>query len=287
MDKHLLIFGHGYTAGALTPRMVARGWRVTGTTRQASRLAQIAALGADPLLWDGGVCAALETATHVLVSAAPGPEGDPVLTTLAADLSAARRLERLVYLSTTGVYGDHGGAWVDEETPCDPTSRRAQARIQAENAWIRQAARLTVPLDVLRLAGIYGPGRGPFAKLRNGTARRIIKPNQVFSRIHVEDAARAAEAALIRSAPGQIYNICDDEPLPPQDIMTMAAELLGVSPPPEVDFETADMSPMARSFYGDSKRVRNARMKRDLGVTLAHPTARAGLEAILRAETGA
>jgi len=194
---------------------------------------------------------------------------------------AAPDLDWVGYLSTTGVYGNHDGGWVDEDTPLTPSTKRGQWRKQAEEDWQSIPG---LPLHIFRLAGIYGPGRGPFAKLRNGTARRVIKDNQVFSRIHVDDIAQVLAASIAAPNPGAIYNLCDDDPAPPQDVIAYAAELLNMPIPPAVPFDQADLSPMARSFYGDSKRVRNDRMKSELGITLKYPTYRAALAAMLEAE---
>ncbi|SMX38424.1 SDR family oxidoreductase [Maliponia aquimaris] len=284
MTRTLLSLGHGYSARALAPRLLAEGWQVIGTTRDPARLERLAATGITPILWEAGaVTAALGRATHLLTSAAPDSDGDPALR-LAGD-AIARRAPHLAwagYLSTTGVYGDHQGGWVDEDTALAPSSRRGRLRVAAEDAW---AAIPGLPLHIFRLAGIYGPGRGPFAKVRNGTARRIIKENQVFSRIHVEDIARILKASIDRPNPGRVYNLCDDDPAPPQDVIACAAELLGMPVPPAVPFEEADLSPMARSFYGESKRVSNIRIKQELGVTLRYPDYRSALTAMLAAET--
>ena len=190
----------------------------------------------------------------------------------------------LGYLSTTGVYGNHDGGWVDEDTPLTPSTRRGKLRVATEAAWQALAAEAGLPLHIFRLAGIYGPGRGPFAKVRDGTARRIIKAGQVFSRIHVDDIAQVLAASINRPNPGAIYNLCDDDPAPPQDVIARAAELLGLPVPPAVDFDTAEMTPMARSFYAESKRVRNDRIKDALEVTLIYPDYRAGLQALLTSE---
>ena len=277
----MLVFGHGYCAGFLTPLLRARGWQVLGTTRgDPDRVAQA---GAVPLIWpgeDARLHKEIATADAILVSAAPGPGGDPVLATFHDDLAGAKP-RWLGYLSTTGVYGNRNGGWVDEDSPLDATGPRGQARIRAEGDWQTLADRAGLPLHIFRLAGIYGPGRGPFEKVRNGTARRIIKPGQVFSRIHAEDIAQVLLASLDRPAPGTAYNLCDDDPAPPQDVLAHAAELLGLPPPPQVAFEDAQMTPMARSFYADSKRVSNRRIKEDLGIVLRHPDYRSGLAAIL------
>lgn len=280
----LVVLGHGYCAGFLTRRLVPQGWTVTGTTQGDP--ARVAAAGARPLLWPGNedaIRAELARADAILVSAAPGAGGDPALRDFAGAI-AASPARWLGYLSTTGVYGDRGGDWVDEGSALVPSTRRGHERVAAEGAWQALAAAHGLPLHIFRLAGIYGPGRGPFAKLRNGTARRIVKPGQVFSRTHAEDIAQVLAASIARPDPGAIYNVCDDDPAPPQDVLDHAARLLDLPVPPEEDFASADMTPMARSFYAESKRVRNDRIKRDLGVRLIHPDYRSGLAAILRAE---
>ncbi|GGF47084.1 Nucleoside-diphosphate-sugar epimerase [Mameliella alba] len=283
MTKTLLSLGHGFSARALAPLLLSEGWEVIGTTRDPAKLEAMRATGVTPILWqEDSVTKALGRATHLLMSAAPDAEGDPALRLVGPAIAAsAPRIEWAGYLSTTGVYGDHQGGWVTEDTPLDPATRRGQLRVEAEAAW---AAVPGLPLHIFRLAGIYGPGRGPFAKLRKGTARRIIKPNQVFSRIHVEDIAQVLRASIARPNPGAAYNLCDDAPAPPQDVIACAAEMLGMPIPPEVPFEEAELSPMARSFYGESKRVCNARIKEELGVTLRYPDYQSALAAILAAE---
>ncbi|WP_289149698.1 SDR family oxidoreductase [uncultured Salipiger sp.] len=285
MTSTLLSLGHGYSARALARRLLPQGWTVLGTTRDPEKADALRAEGVEPIAWDrAAVAEALGRATHLLVSAGPDAEGDPSLR-LCRDAIAARAhaLEWAGYLSTTGVYGDHGGDWVDEDTPLTPGTRRGQWRLQAETDW---RAVPGLPLHIFRLAGIYGPGRGPFEKVRNGTARRIVKPGQVFSRIHVEDIAQVLEASIRQPAPGTAYNLCDDDPAPPQDVLLHAAELLGVAPPPEIAFDAAEMSPMARSFYAENKRVSNRRIKDELGVQLRYPDYRAGLRALLDEEQG-
>ena len=281
MTKTLLSIGHGFSARALAPRLIAQGWRVIGTTRSPEKAEALRADGVEPLIWPGNDLP-IEDATHLLTSVAPTEAGDPVLAEAGKALKASGHLEWVGYLSTTGVYGDHQGGWVDETAPLTPSTKRGQARVTAEAAW--QA--LDLPLHIFRLAGIYGPGRGPFAKVRNGTARRIIKEGQVFSRIHVEDIAAVLEASIKRPNPGAVYNLCDDDPAPPQDVIEHAALLLGLPIPPAVRFEDAEMSPMARSFYAESKRVRNDRIKEELGVKLLYPDYKSGLDALLKAETG-
>lgn len=285
----LLSLGHGYSAQALALRLRRAGWQVIGTGRSPGRLAAVAASGAEPLAWPGSPLApALARATHLLCSVPPGPAGDPVLAAAAGELAAARHLAWAGYLSTTGVYGDHAGGWVDEATPPAPSTPRGLARLAAEEGWRALARRAGWPLAIFRLAGIYGPGRSPFARVRDGSARRIIKPGQVFSRIHVDDIAAALAASIGRPPAGgttAVYNLCDDDPAPPEDVLAHAAALIGLPPPPAVAWEDAApaMSEMARSFYSESKRVRNDRVKRELGLRLAHPTYREGLAAILAA----
>lgn len=285
MISTLLSLGHGYSARALARRLLPQGWTVLGTTRDPGKADALRAEDVEPIAWDpAAVAEALGRATHLLVSAGPDADGDPSLR-LCRDAIAARApaLDWAGYLSTTGVYGDHGGDWVDEDTPLTPGTRRGQWRLQAEIDW---RAVPGLPLHIFRLAGIYGPGRGPFEKVRNGTARRIVKPGQVFSRIHVEDIAQVLEASIRKPAPGGAYNLCDDDPAPPQDVLLHAAELLDVAPPPEIDFDAAEMSPMARSFYAENKRVSNRRIKDELGVQLRYPDYRAGLRALLDEEQG-
>ncbi|MDA5557482.1 SDR family oxidoreductase [Shimia sp. MMG029] len=283
MSKTLLSLGHGYSAQALAKRLLPQGWTIIGTHRDPDQAETLRAQGVTPLQWPINFDEALQGVTHVLSSIRPDDAGDPVLRAGRDTLvAAAPNLKWVGYLSTTGVYGDMDGGWVDEETPLDPGGMRGKMRVKAEAEW---SALADVPLHIFRLAGIYGPGRGPFAKLRRGTARRIIKKNQVFSRAHVDDIARVLEASMLAPKPGGIYNVCDDSPAPPQDILAYAAELLGMEPPPEIPFEDADMSPMARSFYSDSKRVRNTRIKEELGVTLKYPNYRDALKAMLEEET--
>ncbi|WP_138935834.1 SDR family oxidoreductase [Roseovarius arcticus] len=282
MTKTLLSFGHGYSARALSDVLQAEGgWRVIGTTRSAENVDAVRASGAEPLIWPGDdLRLVLKAATHLLISAGPGEGGDPVLAAIADGIArAAPHLEWAGYLSTTGVYGDHDGGWVDEQTPLAPTTQRGRLRQEAEAAWQAIPA---LPLHIFRLAGIYGPGRGPFAKVRAGRARRIIKPGQVFSRIHVDDIAQVLAASMHAPDPGAIYNLCDDDPAPPQDVIGFAAKLLGLPIPEAVAFEDAEMSEMARSFYAESKRVRNDRIKDELGVRLRYPSYREGLAAMAK-----
>lgn len=282
--KHLLSLGHGYSARALAPHLLAQGFSITGTTRSSDKIAALEAAGVTGVLWPGGdLDADIARATHLLISPAPTGDGDPVLAAFRDQITAqAPNLEWAGYLSTTGVYGDAQGGWVDETSPLKPSTKRGQMRVDAEAEWQSIAG---LPLHIFRLAGIYGPGRGPFAKVRAGTARRILKEGQVFSRIHVEDIAGVLAASIAQPRPGAVYNLCDDDPAPPQDVIAHAAKLLGLPLPPEVDFESADMTPMARSFYAESKRVRNDRIKDELGVRLRYPDYRSGLAALLALES--
>ena len=285
MGKTLFSFGHGFSARALTRLLIPQGWRVIGTTRSADKAESLRASGVEPVLFPGDLPPeSLSEATHLLISAGPDAEGDPVLRALRPEIEKlAPRLEWAGYLSTTGVYGDHQGDWVDESTPLTPSTRRGKWRVAAESEWQSIPG---LPLHIFRLAGIYGPGRGPFAKVRKGTARRVIKEGQVFSRIHVDDIAQVLAASIAQPNPGAIYNLCDDDPAPPQDVIAHAAELLGLPLPPAVDYETAEMTPMARSFYAESKRVRNDGINDELGVELLHPDYRTGLQACLEDEEG-
>ncbi|MCT2540991.1 SDR family oxidoreductase [Sedimentimonas flavescens] len=278
--KTLLSIGHGYSAQELAKILLPQGWRIIGTTRSAEKAAALRATGIEALIWPGQPLP-LSEVTHLLTSVAPDDDGDPVLRAHGAEIAAAApHLQWTGYLSTVGVYGDHGGEWVDEDTALTPATKRGQARVLAEAEW------LAVPglnPHIFRLAGIYGPGRGPFAKVRAGTARRIVKPGQVFSRIHVTDIARVLAASIARPNPGRIYNVCDDEPAPPEDVLSLAAAMLNLPEPPMVPYDEATMSPMARSFYAESKRCRNDRIKQELGVSLLYPDYRAGLAALLQA----
>jgi len=278
MGNLMLSLGHGYSAQALSRLLAPQGWHISGTTRDPAQAGTIRASGATAVVWPGQV-PDLEGVTHLLISTAPNAEGDPVLAALQEDIAArVTQFKWVGYLSTTAVYGDHQGAWVDEATPATPTAQRGKWRVQAEQQWQRIPG---LPVHIFRLAGIYGPGRGPFSKLKRVGMRRIIKPGQVFSRIHVADIAQVLAASMAAPNPGAIYNVCDDEPVPPQDVIAYAAELQGLPLPPAVPFDEADLTPMARSFYNENKRVRNDRIKDELGVNLLYPNYRVGLEALM------
>ena len=282
----LLSVGLGYSAERVAERLAAEGWRVAGTSRSVAGAERIRRLGYEAVAFDGSAASpalaeALASATHLLVSAAPDVHGDPLLRWHSEDIARAQCLGWIGYLSTVGVYGDHGGAWVDETTPPTPISERGQRRVEAERAWLALDS-ATRAVQVFRLAGIYGPGQNQVEAVKRGEARRIIKPGQVFNRIHVDDIAGAVIAGIGTPTARGVFNIADDLPAPPEDVIVYAASLLGVAPPPFIPFSEAEMSPMARSFYSEVKRVANARAKRELGWRLVHPTYREGLAALVR-----
>jgi dTDP-4-dehydrorhamnose reductase len=283
----LFCFGLGTSALALAGQLKGEGWRIAGTCRSAEKAAMLAAQGIETYRFDGegpmaDVAGALTGTTHLLISTPPGAEGDPVLRRHDADIAALSSLKWLGYLSTTGVYGDRQGGWVEEADPLAPTGERGRRRVAAEAGWLALRRDHGLPVHLFRLAGIYGPDSNALATVREGRAQRIDKPGQVFSRIHVADIAAVLRASMAKPDPGAAYNVCDDNPAPPEEVIRYACELLGVTPPPLVPFETAPLSPMARSFYDDNKRVRNARIKRELGVVLKYPDYKAGLQAILK-----
>jgi nucleoside-diphosphate-sugar epimerase len=282
--SRLFCFGLGYTALALARTLAAEGWQVAGTTRDPDKRAllerdgfEVHPFGRDQPLEQAE--RALAGTTHVLSSIGPDEQGDPVLGRHARDLLRCASIVWAGYLGTTGVYGDRGGEWVSEADPVAPTMPRTLRRARAEGHWLASG----LPVHLFRLAGIYGPGpgRSALAAVRAGTARRIVKPGQVFCRIHVDDIVQVLRASIAHPNPGAIYNVADDEPAPPQDVVTFACALLGTEPPPEIPVDAADLSPMARSFYSDSRRIANARIKEELGVKLRYPTYREGLRALL------
>ncbi|MEC7176734.1 MAG: SDR family oxidoreductase [Pseudomonadota bacterium] len=282
---NLFCFGLGYCADYLSAKLIKQGWQVSATCRTSEKAAVLEASGIRPVLLSGKKVTVtdLGKADHILISAPPEQDGsDPVLNFAEAALAALQdQIKWVGYLSTTGVYGDHQGAWIDEETPAGLLSERGQRRVAAEAQW----AATGLPMHYFRLAGIYGPGRNSLRALQNGTARRVVKQGQVFSRIHLVDITRILEASMANPNAGRAYSVCDDTPAPPQDVVTYAAELMGVSPPALQDFATAELSPMARSFYGENKRIRNNRIKDELGVSLEYPDYRAGLSALWESGT--
>jgi nucleoside-diphosphate-sugar epimerase len=284
----LLVFGFGYTAFHVAERLQAGGTRVTATVRGRAKADLLMQRGITARIFaadhcDPALAADIAASEAILVSIPPDASGDPVLAAFADLIAAAPRLRWLGYLSTIGVYGDHDGNWIDEATPAAPQQQRSRIRASVEQAWLSFGAGSGVAVHIFRLPGIYGPQRNQLAQLASGTARRIVKPGQVFNRIHVADIAAVIEASLARPRAGAIYNVTDDEPAPPQDVIAFAAGLCGVEPPPEIPFDAAALSPMARSFFSESKRVRNDLIRRELAVRLRYPTYREGLSA-LRAE---
>jgi hypothetical protein len=278
---HLMILGSGYSGKAIAANGHALFPRISGTTRSPEKQKTLADLGIEPLIfdgetWDSPLLSALSSVTHLVQSIAPGQAGDPLIR-FAGDSLKTRmpKLQWAAYLSTVGVYGDHLGQWVNEDTPCKPVSQRSVERVAAEQAWQRLSQSTGIPVAILRLSGIYGPGRNTFVNFAEGTARRLVKKDQVFNRIRVEDIG-GATAFLLSGHHGGILNVTDDEPCPPQDVVTEAARLMGVDPPEEIPFETAELSPMARSFYGENKRVSNTRIKA-LGYAFRYPNYRMSL----------
>jgi nucleoside-diphosphate-sugar epimerase len=285
----LFCFGLGYTSSHLAESLQAEGWDIAGTSRSAAGCAALAARGfaavrldsdrplADPCVLDG--------TTHLLAAVPPDAAGDPVLAHHASHIAALETLTWVGYLSATSVYGDTGGGWVDESSVCRPGNERGRRRVAAEAQWLDLSGAGGFAVHIFRLAGIYGPGRSALDQVRAGTARRIDRPDHLFSRIHVADIIAVLKASMAKPDPaGSIYNLCDDMPAPSADVVTFACDLLGVEPPPLVAFEDAGLSPMARSFYADNRRVRNHRIKSELGVTLKYPDYRSGLRAILASE---
>lgn len=286
-SPRLFCFGLGYSALRLAELLRAEGWSIAGTCRSEEKRAALAAEGIEAHLFDRGrpladAGGALDGATHLLSSVPPDADGDPVIDHHAGDIAGVRTVRWAGYLSTTGVYGDRGGEWVDEDAERLPTGARGRRRVAAEDAWIDLWLSHGVPVHLFRLAGIYGPGRNALETVRRGRARRIVKPGQVFSRIHVDDIAAVLMASMAAPHPGTAYNVCDDEAAPPDVVIAHACALLGVTPPPEEPFETAEMSEMGRSFYADNKRVSNRRIKEELEVRLSFPDYRTGLVHLLR-----
>ena len=288
LTPHLFCFGLGFTARALATAVMAEGWRVTATQRPAEN---------SPLPPDGVRIVAfdrmnpltpeiLPDVTHLLSSVPPDGDGDPVIDGHFFDLARLEQLTWMGYLSTTGVYGDTGGAWVDETASCAPSGARGARRVAAEARWLDLWHGFGLPVHVFRLAGIYGPGRNALTQAARGEARRIVKPGQLFSRIHRDDIVTTLRASMARPDPGAVYNVCDDRPTPADEVLTFACELLGIAPPPAIAFDDAELSDMARSFYADNRRVRNERIKAELGVSLAYPDYEVGLRAVAAAGEG-
>ena len=287
-SSHLFILGYGYCAQHLVRHDAHRFQCITVTTRSAQKAEILRKQKLDAHLFDASTGAitpdlvlAMQAATHILVCVPPDALGDPCVPVLAPVLKQAAHLRCMIYLSTTGVYGDHQGGWVDESTPLTPSGERGRRRVQAEQQWQQLAEAMGAPLWLFRLGGIYGPGRNVLEQLCAGKARRIVKPGQVFNRIHVEDVVRAILVAFAKLERAGALNIVDDEPAPPQDIVTFAAALLGVLPPPEVAFVDAALSSIAASFYDDNKRVANNALKNSLGLKMTYPSYDEGLRSLM------
>ncbi|QBR72029.1 NAD(P)-dependent oxidoreductase [Beijerinckiaceae bacterium] len=287
----LFAFGLGYCARHFIARSGNAYESVAGTVRSAAKAEELKAENIEVLVFgpeheDPSIAEKVAAADVLLVSVPPGISVDPVLARFGHRIASLRRPQTIVYLSTIGVYGDRRGEWVDETATPVPSSARSVARLQVEKSWAAIGKEIDKKVHILRLAGIYGPGRNALANLKSGTAKRIVKRGQVFNRIHVEDISRAIEAAVAYTGPSGIWNVSDDAPSPPQDVITFAAMLMGIDPPPEQQVETAEMSPMTRSFYAENKRASNWKLKDELGVKLAFPTYRVGLEALWEAGEG-
>lgn len=285
----LFCFGLGYCALRFIESR--EDIAASGTVRGADKAAELTRAGVAAFVFDGAradkaLTPYLAAADALLISIAPDRQGDPVLARFADTLAQCGKLRRIIYLSTIGVYGDHAGAWVDETSETAPRSERGQARVVAEGQWRVLGDTMNIPVQILRLAGIYGPGRNLLVKLREGDARRIVKPGQKFNRTHVDDVAQAIALTLASDGPGGVWNVADDEPAPPQDVIAFAAQLLGMAPPPEEPFETAQITPMARSFYADNKCVSIDKLKCELGFKPRYPTYREGLRALAEAGEG-
>ncbi|PRX10672.1 UNVERIFIED_ORG: nucleoside-diphosphate-sugar epimerase [Martelella mediterranea] len=279
---HLIVFGAGYSGRTIGSALAPDCGHVAGTTRSAENAAALGACGIETFIFDGqtidrSLAHKLRSATHIVQSIPPGEDGDPLLRIARKAVHyELPSLQWVCYLSTVGVYGDHDGAWVDETSECRPTSERSKRRLEAEQQWLETGEKHGIPVAILRLSGIYGPGRNAFRKLMDGTQKRVIKENQVFNRIRVEDIGYAT-AFLAEHGFGGIFNVTDNEPSPPQDVIEEAARLMGIEPPPAVAFEDADLSPMARSFWGENKRVSNAKLRK-LGYEFEFPNYRQSLK---------
>jgi nucleoside-diphosphate-sugar epimerase len=281
----LFCFGLGFSSQALAKRLLPQGWDVSGTVRgeqENSRAKNISVCSFDGSRPTTEISEAISHATHLLITIPPQPSGDVVLENFAEEISRARQLQWIGYISSTGVYGDTQGEWVDESSPLLASTDRNRQRIEVESAWLKIGKDHGLPVMIFRCVGIYGPGRNLLVSVRQGRARRIDKPGLVFSRIHSEDLAQTLEASMKKPQFGEIYNVSDDCPSPPVEAVEYACSLLGVEPPPLVPFEEADLSPTARGFYITNKRVSNKKIKQELGVTLRYPDYRSGLNELLK-----
>jgi nucleoside-diphosphate-sugar epimerase len=286
-----LVFGFGYSALHISQRLRTAGAEVTATVRSRTKVESLKDAGITARVFsaeycDAEIAADIAASDAILISIPPDGSGDPVLSSFADAIAAAPKLRWVGYLSTVGVYGDRAGGWIDEATEVSPGQERSRIRAAAEQAWLTFGASRGIALHIFRLSGIYGPQRNQLVQLAAGTARRIVKPGQMFNRIHVADIAAVIEASLAHPRSGAIYNVSDNEPAPPQDVVAFAARLCGIEPPPEIPFESAELSAMGRSFFGESKRVRNDLIRQELGVDLRYPTYREGLTALRESGEG-
>lgn len=290
MEKHLFCFGYGYSCDYLGHALMQEGgWRVSGTTRDSDKKKELRARGVNAHLFDFDVplpdpLYMMRDVTHLLISTPPSDEGDPTFNIHAHDIAQLPNLRWVGYLSTTGSYGDRGGNWVDESSEARPTTKRGSRRLKAEEQWLSLFHAQNLPVHIFRLAGIYGPGRSALDSIRSGVARRIDKPGHAFSRIHVEDIVQILRASMENVHPGEIYNVCDDMPAPSHEVIDYACKLLGIESPPLLPYDKADLAPITQSFYKDNKRVRNDKIKRDLGVELRYKNYKQGLEGCLETE---
>lgn len=289
-EKSLFCFGYGYCCDYLGYALQNMGhWQIAGTTRDPEKRTQMKKRGIKSYVFDyekplNDPHFFLEHVTHILISTPPNDDGDPTFVMHGEDIARMPALQWVGYLSSTSIYGDREGRWVDEKSEPRPNSRRGSRRLRAEEQWLSLYEQNGLPVHIFRLAGIYGPGRSALDSVRTGTARIINKPGHVFNRVHVEDIIQVLLASMHNPAPGEIYNICDDEAAPSNDVIEYACRLLGFAPPPAIPYNEADMAPIARSFYNDNKRVKNDKIKAGLGVNLHYPTYREGLQGCLKAE---
>jgi len=288
-DKHIFCFGFGYVANFMAARLAHLGCKISGTTTDPDKKKFLENMGYKMWLFDHyhmipDVLGALKDVTHILISIPPNEEGDFVYNVFGQDMPMLKNLEWVGYLSAASVYGNHDGAWVSEETPPAPTSRRGSLRMEAEENWYSLHLSDKIPLHIFRLAGIYGPGRSAIDAVKSGTARRLDKPGHVFNRIHVEDIVQVLVASMMHPNPVSIYNVSDDMPTPSQEIIQFACNLLGMDSPPLEQFTQTDMAPIMRSFYSDNKRIRNDKIKNELNVNLLYPDYKKGLQACLEVE---
>jgi hypothetical protein len=288
-DCQLFCFGYGYSCDGLGQALMAQGWNVAGTTREREKWRFLKTLGIKSFLFDyeqplEDPALFLRGTTHLLISTPPSDDGDPAFLMHGQDVLNIPTIRWVGYLSSTSVYGDREGGWVDENSEVRPSSIRGSRRARAEEQWLSLYRKHKLPVHIFRLAGIYGPGRSALDSVRAGIARRINKPGHAFSRIHIDDIVQTLIASMNRPNPGAVYNVADDLAAPSHEVILRACEMLGLTPPPLIPYEEADVAPITRSFYSDNKRIRNDRIKNELGVVLRYPTFIEGLQGCLEAE---